>query len=129
MVELIARAHRFRKMLGGGMRQVGILAAAGLYAIEHNIDRLKEDHQRAKRLGDAVASLGSLKLKWPVDTNFVMIDLSDSGMPAVEAVSRLKAEGVGIMHLDSTSLRAVTHLDVDDEGIDYALDAFRRVFG
>jgi len=127
--EVIRTAHRFRKMLGGGMRQVGILAAAGLYAIEHNIDRLKEDHQRAKRLGDAVTSMGSLKLKWPVDTNFVMIELSDSGMPAVEAVSRLKAEGVGIMNLDSTSLRAVTHLDIDDEGINYAIDAFRRVFG
>ena len=127
--EVIDTAHRFRKMLGGAMRQVGILAAAGVYAIEHNIDRLKEDHQRAKRLGNAVASLGPLKLKWPVNTNFVMIDLADCGMSAVEAVRRLNAEGVGIMNLDSTSLRAVTHLDVDDEGIDYAINAFRRVFG
>jgi len=124
----IDTAHRFRKMLGGGMRQAGIVAAAGLFALEHNIDRLKEDHQRAKRLAEGVSTVGPLAVKWPVDTNFVMIDVSATGISAAETAARLNDEGVGMLALYPTVLRAVTHLDIDDDGIEHAIAAFRKLF-
>lgn len=126
--ETIDKAHRFRKMFGGGMRQAGIIAAAGIYALDNNIDRLKEDHRRAKRLAEGIESIESVKIKWPVDTNFVMIDVSGTGLSGAEVVERLDAEGVGI-GAEFQTLRAVTHLDVDDDGIEYAVEAFRRLFG
>jgi len=126
--ETIEVARRFRKMFGGGMRQAGIIAAGGLYALEHNIDRLKEDHRRARRLAEGVSSVGSLSIKWPVDTNFVMIDVSATGIGAEEACDRLGEEEVGMLALHPTLLRAVTHLDIDDDGIDYAVSVFRKLF-
>ena len=126
--ETIKVARRFRKMFGGGMRQAGIIAAGGLYALEHNIGRLKEDHRWARRLADGVSSIGPLSIKWPVDTNFVMIDVSETGIGAEEACGRLGEEGVGTMALHQTLLRAVTHLDIDDDGIDYAVSVFRKLF-
>ena len=126
--ETIKVAHRFRKMFGGAMRQAGIIAAGGLYALEHNIDRLKEDHRRARRLADGVSSIGPLSIKWPVDTNFVMIDVSETGIGAKEASARLGEEGVGMLALHPTLLRALTHLDIDDDGIDYAVSVFQKLF-
>jgi threonine aldolase len=126
--ETMDKAHKFRKMFGGGMRQAGIIAAAGIYALDNNIERLKEDHRRARRLAEGISSVGSLRIKWPVDTNFVMIDVSGTGLSVPEIVERLGAEGVHILGAFQT-LRAVTHLDVDDEGIEHAVEAFRRLFG
>lgn len=127
--ETMDKAHRFRKMLGGGMRQAGIIAAAGVYALENNVDRLKDDHRRARRLAEGVSAVGSIKMQWPVDTNFAMIDVSEAGVTAPDVMSMLHAEGVGISPVSQTVLRAVTHLDVDDEGIEYAIAVFEKLFG
>ena len=120
--EVIARARRIRKMLGGTMRQVGILGAAGLYALKHNVERLAEDHANAERLGRGLASLG-LEVA-PVQTNMVFVDL------APETVSALSKhlEGCGVKTLTHAPMRLVTHLDVDAAGIDRAIEAFGEFF-
>ncbi len=124
--DLIDEAWTIRKRLGGGMRQVGILAAAGLYALDHNLERLADDHARARRLFDACQAIDGLR-PVPPDTNTLRIDVMRKGLPA-EQVSELLAErGVWILALGPDWLRAVTHLDVDDEGIDQAIDALREV--
>lgn len=116
--DLIERARRIRKMLGGTMRQVGILGAAGIYALEHNVDRLAEDHANAERLAKGLAALG-LKVD-PVQTNMVFVTL-----PA-ESVAPLKKhlEAHGVEALVYPRLRLVTHLDVDRAAIDRALEIF-----
>ena len=116
--ELIDRARRIRKMLGGTMRQVGILAAAGLYALEHNVERLAEDHANAERLAKGLAGLG-LKVD-PVQTNMVFVHV-----PA-EAVAGLKRhlESNGVVALAGPRMRLVTHLDVDAAKIDRAVAVF-----
>jgi threonine aldolase len=120
--DVIDRARRVRKMLGGTMRQVGILAAAGLYALEHNVDRLAEDHANAERLAKGLAALG-LKVD-PVQTNMVFVALpKDTAAP-------LKAhlDASGIVTLGGQKMRLVTHLDVDAAGIDRALAVFAQFF-
>ena len=120
--DVIDRARRVRKMLGGTMRQVGILAAAGLYALEHNVDRLAEDHANAERLAKGLAALG-LKVD-PVQTNMVFVALpKDTAAP-------LKAhlDANGIVTLGGQKMRLVTHLDVDGAGIDRALAVFAQFF-
>lgn len=120
--DLIDRARRIRKMLGGTMRQVGILAAAGLYALEHNVERLAEDHANAERLAKGLAALG-LKVD-PVQTNMVF-----AAVPK-ESVAGLKAhlEKNGVVALVSPKLRLVTHLDVDAAAIDRAVQVFGDFF-
>jgi len=120
--DLIDRARRVRKMLGGTMRQVGILAAAGLYALDHNVDRLADDHANAERLAKGLAALG-LKVD-PVQTNMVFAYLPK------EAVAGLKAhlERNGVVALVSPRLRLVTHLDVDAAAIDRAVAVFGEFF-
>lgn len=118
--ELIAAARRWRKALGGGMRQVGVLAAAGLYALEHHVERLAEDHDNAQRLADGLRALG-LEVERP-QTNIVFVDI-----PAEEAASLAAhlAER-GILASIGAHSRLVTHLDVPREKIDSALQAFRE---
>ena len=120
--EVIARARRVRKMLGGTMRQVGILAAAGVYALEHNVERLAEDHANAERLSRGLASLG-LKVEGP-HTNMVFAHIP------VESVAGLRAhlEGNGVVALVGPKLRLVTHLDVDAGAIDRAVAVFASFF-
>jgi len=120
--ELIDRARRIRKMLGGTMRQVGILAAAGLYALEHNVERLAEDHANAERLAKGLAGLG-LKVD-PVQTNMVFAQVPKD---AAEALKR-HLDGQGIRTLGGAKLRLVTHLDVDAAGVERALGAFAAFF-
>jgi threonine aldolase len=127
--ELIKEAVRVRKRLGGGMRQAGILAAAGLYALEHNLDRLEEDHRRAKRLALGLAEMGGLSLNPDeVETNIVIFDVTPSGMDSAQALDRLQKEGVRVVPFGGNNLRAVTHLQISDKDIDIALSAFNRVF-
>lgn len=121
--EAMDRAWTLRKRLGGGMRQVGILAAAGLYALEHNLPRLAEDHACARRLAEYVDGLDGFRVVTP-DTNIVMIDIEEGGPTAPEASEYLRERGVWILPTGSRRLRAVTHLDVDDSGIDRACEAF-----
>src|SRR5258706_1669725 len=120
--DVIARARRIRKMLGGTMRQVGVLAAAGLYALEHNVERLAEDHANAERLAKGLAALG-LKVD-PVQTNMVF-----AAIPK-ESVAGLKEhlEKSGVVALVSPKLRLVTHLDVDAAAIDRAIAIFGEFF-
>jgi threonine aldolase len=124
--EAMARAHAWRKRLGGGMRQVGILAAAGLYALEHNLPRVVEDHARAKRLAECVDGLDGFRVIAP-DSNIIMIDVKRDDVAAGDAVAFLEERGVSLLATGPQRLRAVTHLDVDDAGIETACAAFQEL--
>ena len=121
----IDRAWTFRKRLGGGMRQVGILAAAALHALDHHLDRLGADHRRARRLAALAGDVHGLRAAEP-DTNIVMIDL-EAGLDSDAAVRRLAELGVLVVPFGPRRLRAVTHMDVDDAGIERAGEALRRL--
>lgn len=124
----IDRAHRFRKMLGGGMRQAGIIAAAGVYALEHNVERLVEDHQRARSFGEFVAVYGGVCVDLDaVQTNMVYADVSGTGKDAYAFAEALAERDVFVVAVSPTHIRAVFHLDADDEALGIALDAFGSV--
>ncbi|HZS12351.1 MAG TPA: GntG family PLP-dependent aldolase [Nitrospirales bacterium] len=126
--DTILKLRRLRRMYGGGMRQAGILAAAGLHALEHHVDRLKDDHTRARRLARGLHELSGVSIDPDrVETNIVIFDLADARRSAAEVVAALRAQGVLLNPVGPRSLRAVTHLDVSDADIDRALDAFTRV--
>jgi threonine aldolase len=121
--EAIERAHAWRKRLGGGMRQVGIVAAAGLYALNHNLERIAEDHARARRLAEHVNGLDGFRVIEP-DTNIIMIDVERGDLTPDDVVRGLEERGVWLLATGPRRLRAVTHLDVDDAGIERACAAF-----
>jgi threonine aldolase len=124
--ELIQKAHRWRKVLGGGMRQVGILAAAGLHALEHHRQDLAADHARAKRLAEGLGAFAAVSIDSDsVETNIVMFDVS--GMTALEAVDLLKDADVQVVPFGPQRIRATTHRDLSDADIDFALEAASRV--
>jgi threonine aldolase len=126
--EFIERARRVRKMFGGGMRQVGILAAAALYALEHHRERLPEDHARAKKLAAGLANLPGVRIDHEsVQTNIVRIDLSQTKLDAAAAVAALRQEGVWVVPFGPHVLRAVTHLEISASAIEYVLSAFRKI--
>jgi threonine aldolase len=120
--DVIERARRVRKMLGGTMRQVGILAAAGLHALEHNVERLAQDHANAERLAQGLADLG-LKVD-PVHTNMVFVQVPPERAQALKR----HLDEQGIVTLGGARMRLVTHLDVDAAGIDRAIAAFAGFF-
>jgi threonine aldolase len=125
--ELIARARRHRKALGGGLRQAGILAAAGLYALEHNVARLADDHANARRLAEGFARIPTLSVVMP-DTNIVWVKVEAARSAAFSDF--LAVEGFGITGgYGSERQRWVTHLDVDAAAVDRAVDAAERFFG
>ncbi len=128
--ELMVKARRFKHVFGGAMRQAGIVAAAGVYALEHNVDRLAEDHRRARRLAEGLHAAGVPVDLEQVETNFVQVDLAPLGLPREEALERLARQGVGLsMTPHPTRLRAVTHLDVDDDDIERAIELIPRALG
>jgi threonine aldolase len=115
--ELIARAHRYRKLLGGGMRQAGILAAAGLHALAHHVERLAEDHENARLLAGALAGHPRLGVDpAAVETNMVMVDLLAGAPDGAAVVAALRARGVLASAFAPRRLRLCTHLDVDRAG-------------
>ena len=123
---LIARAHRIRKMAGGGMRQAGVLAAAGIYALDHNVTRLAQDHALARQLADGLAGIPELKVDAP-HTNILFIDLLGAARArSAEMIAHLKQHGILITGL--YRLRFVTHLDVDANGIARTLAVMRDFF-
>jgi threonine aldolase len=124
--ERIARARDIRKRMGGGMRQAGILAAAGRYALDHHIPRLAEDHIRAARLAEALAPFGITDAA-SVRTNLVPLDLSKAPLDAPTLGAVAREHGVGVSVLGPRIARLVTHLDVDDAGIDRAVDVLTAV--
>jgi threonine aldolase len=121
--ELMVRARRFKHMFGGAMRQAGIVAAAGVYALEHHIDRLADDHARAKRLAEGLAQAGLPADPEEVETNFVQLDVAPLGLTSSEALELLHRAGVGLSAtIHPTVLRAVTHLGVSDDDIERAIE-------
>ena len=126
--EIMAGARRLKHLFGGAMRQAGIVAAAGLYALDNNVDRLADDHRRAKRLALGLAEAGLAVDPDRVETNFVQVDVDP--LTPQEAMARLAEQGVALSGtIHPTILRAVTHLDVDDEDIDRALEAIPAALG
>jgi threonine aldolase len=113
------RAWEVRKRLGGGMRQSGILAAAGLYALDHNLPRIADDHVNAKLLAERLATCPAVRPLAP-ESNIVMIDLVRPGDTAETVIPRLAAAGVLVVPFGTKRLRAVTHLDVTRDDIDRA---------
>ncbi|MBX6749214.1 MAG: aminotransferase class I/II-fold pyridoxal phosphate-dependent enzyme [Micromonosporaceae bacterium] len=124
--ERIAAARVVRKRLGGGMRQAGILAAAGRYALAHHIDRLADDHARARRLADALAPFGVVDPA-TVRTNIVLLDLTKSPVDAATLAGRAKEAGVLVSVLGPRLGRLITHLDVDDAAIDQAIEVLASI--
>jgi threonine aldolase len=119
----VEEAWRWKQMLGGAMRQAGIVAAAGLYALDHHVDRLAEDHARARRLAEGLAELPGVELDPAlVETNIVIFAVPD----ADRLCAAMAADDVRLSRLDGRRVRAVTHLDVDDAGIERALEAAAR---
>jgi threonine aldolase len=120
-LELIGKALRWRKVLGGGLRQSGVLAAAALYALDHHVDRLANDHALAHRLAQGLQGISGLAVR-SAQTNIVFVDVADGRGPAL--LEALKAQGVLATGL--IGLRFVTHLNVDASGIDHAVACIRR---
>jgi threonine aldolase len=129
--DFIEQAWIFKQRFGGAMRQAGILAAAGLYALRHHVDRLAEDHDRARRLAQGLAGITGLRLDPErVETNIVVFDVSGTGLSGETFAARtLSSHGVRFSVLGPTTVRAVTHLDIPPDGIDRALAAARAAVG
>ena len=128
--ERIAAARIWRKRYGGGMRQVGILAAACRYALDHQLERLADDHARARRLAAAVAEVRpELVDVDAVETNIVVLDLAAAGLAAADVAADAREHGVVLSVLGQRTLRMVTHLDVDDEGCEHAAGVLAKVLG
>lgn len=109
--ELIDRAIRIRKILGGGMRQAGYLAAAGSFALDHNIERLAEDHRRAKEIGSVLQKLPFIKKVEPIETNIIIFEINETKMTSEAFVKKLNAKKVQLIGMGQGKLRIVTHLD------------------
>lgn len=125
---LVRAAHRFRKLLGAGMRQVGILAAAGLYALAHHRERLAEDHAKAQRLAEGIAGIPAFVIQPDAaQTNIVLFDVRDgNAMPVLEA---LRAEGVAMTPFGPQTVRATTHRDISMQDVDRALRILQTLYG
>ena len=126
--EFIKKAHRFRKMYGGGMRQVGILAAAGLYALNNNYDGLTTDHENARVLGDVIGGLEPFTISpHGVETNIVVFEVVD-GRSSEDILTTLKLNGILMVPFGPTTIRATTHRDVSAEDIARAADQLKELF-
>jgi threonine aldolase len=127
--ERMAKARRYKHLFGGAMRQAGIVAAAGVYALDHHVDRLTEDHANARRLAEGLADAGLPVDLEQVETNFVQLDAARLGLTADEAVARLRAEGVLLSFAARKDvLRALTHLDISAEDVEQAIAGAVRAF-
>jgi threonine aldolase len=125
--EMIAYARRVRKVMGGGMRQTGYLAAAGIYALDHHIDRLKEDHARARACGKKLESVSWVKEVSPVFTNIIIFKIADH-LTSQEVVSALRAKNIICAPVTDKIVRWVFHLDIDDKMVDYVVDMSGKLF-
>jgi threonine aldolase len=128
--ELMARARVEKHRFGGAMRQAGIVAAAGLYALDHNVDRLAEDHARARRLAEGWADAGVPVDPERTETNFVQVDVGALGLAPRDGLARLESAGVALSGTVVPGvLRALTHLDVDDDDVERALELVPAALG
>ncbi|RMH37322.1 MAG: low-specificity L-threonine aldolase [Nitrospirae bacterium] len=127
--ERIAKLRRLRKMFGGGMRQVGIMAAAGIYALEHNIDRLREDHEHAKRLAHLLADVPTVRIDPDaVHTNILLFHLTNTSRSTNEWIAACRNAGVLLNAVGDYTFRAVTHLDITADMIEKAGQILKQVF-
>jgi threonine aldolase len=127
--ERIAEARRLRKRLGGGMRQVGVIAAAARVALTSGVDRLVEDHANARRLADGLAEINPDAVDFAaVETNMVYVNLRAFGIPGRHVMEEMRKEGVITLALSDDAMRLVTHRDVSAEDVETSLKAFRKVF-
>lgn len=127
---LIGEAWQWKQRLGGAMRQAGVIAAAGIYALEHHVDRMAEDHANARRFAEGIATIPGVAVEPErIETNMVFFDVAASGLTAAELSERLAGQGVRIGASSRTRLRAVTHLDVTTADIEEAVEAVRTVIG
>jgi threonine aldolase len=128
--DFIERAFVFKHQFGGAMRQSGIIAAAGVYALEHNVERLAEDHENARRLARRLAQIPGIRIDASeVETNLVFFDVTDTGRTADELSAALREKGLHIGAMGPMRMRAVTHLDVTEAMIDEAADIVAQVVG
>ena len=122
----LTQAHRWRKMFGGGMRQAGIIASAGIYALENNIERLSEDHKRAKKFAEALDETSNFSVNVEnVQSNIVFIGV-EKGSPK-RIIEELSKQGVDILDTDDSTIRAVFHLHITDEDLENTINAFSKV--
>jgi threonine aldolase len=127
--EIIERARRFRKVFGGGMRQAGIIAAGAIYALDHNIDRLREDHLKARAFAERIDGHPRFIIDMnTVQTNMVVFDIAKTGKSTDEVLSVLRSKNVILSDANYTSLRAVTHLNVSLDQVKKAADIVARTF-
>jgi threonine aldolase len=124
--DFIHKARRFRRAFGGGMRQAGYLAAAGIFALDHHIERLKDDHQRAKQIAEALGKRPWVKEVLPVETN-IIIFLVPEELRAADLVQKLEEKGILTVQFDHNSIRMVTHLDFDDEMAAFAIETLNGI--
>lgn len=124
--DFIKKAKRYRKVFGGGMRQAGIIAAAGIYALENNISRLSEDHVHAKSIAAAIESRSFVKMVLPVETNIIIFELDES-ISAPQLVSRLKEEAILGYAISPNRVRLVTHLDITPAMTEKTIQVFNQL--
>jgi len=124
--DFIKKARRIRKVLGGGMRQGGFIAAAGIYALKNNIERLKQDHGHAKQIGDVIAKASITKSVLPVETNIIIFETVDS-TTAAAVVEKLKQKGVLCSITASDRVRLVLHLDITEEMVTKTIDIIKAI--
>jgi threonine aldolase len=124
--EFIKKARRVRKVFGGGMRQAGFLAAAGIYALQNNIERLEEDHIHAKQIADAINKKYFIKMVLPVETNIIIFELND-GITAPELVVKLKEQNILGYAISSNRVRLVIHLDITKEMSERTIQVFNQL--
>ncbi|GGE35579.1 threonine aldolase [Pullulanibacillus camelliae] len=123
----IKKARKWRKRLGGGLRQVGILAAPGLIALTQHVERLAEDHKRAEKLAIGIANIEDLQLANQVETNILLVDVEKKGITAHEFVAQLKDKGVLANAFGPTLVRLITHYDISDQDIDDVLSVLQHL--
>ena len=124
--ELALKARRMRKVFGGGMRQAGFLAAAGIYALDNHVTRLKEDHTRAKELGRVLSQLNWVKSVMPVDTNIVIFEVTD-GLTPEKCLTKFSEHQIKALAFSASEIRLVTHLDFDDTQLERIISVFKAM--
>jgi threonine aldolase len=124
--DYIQKCRRIRKLFGGGMRQAGFMAAAGIYALEHHIGRLAEDHQLAKAFGAEIAGLSYIEEVFPIETNIVIAKLAKE-IIQTEFLTNLSSNGVKAVPFGPQLIRFVTHLDVNASNVSHALDVLKKI--
>jgi len=126
--EFVERARRVRKMLGGGMRKAGVIAAPGIIALEKMVDRLRDDHRNARLLAEGLARITGISVNMKtVQTNIVVFDISGTGMNTKQLISKLNERGVKAISFSEKLMRMVTHWGIEREDVEYALDVVEKV--